>query len=412
MTKNKTVVLAYSGGLDTSVILEWLRLCDYRVIAFVADVGQDDDFDEVARRARKNGADDVVIADLKESFVTEFIFPAIAGRAIYEGRYLLGTALARPVIARRQVELAKERGATVLSHGATGKGNDQVRFELAYAALAPRLEVYAPWKDPEFLARFKGRTDMIKFAEEQKIEIPVSLDKPFSTDENLMHKSYESGVLEDPNQRPEPGTFTVCADPKDAPDAVTTIEIEFRDAIPVRVTRLDDGRTETTPLRLFQFLNELGRVNGVGRIDIVENRFVGIKSRGVYETPGGTILHAALRDLEGIAMDKEVLRLRDMLSPEYAAIIYNGFWFSPEMEFLSGALQKAQQLVDGVVTLELYKGNAQPVGRTSPSSLYNPELSSMDVEGGFDQTDSRGFIRINALRLKAHRLIVRHNPRQ
>ncbi len=408
----KTIVLAYSGGLDTSVILKWLKLKDYRVIAYVADVGQQDDFEEVQTRARQIGADDVVIANLQERFVTDFIFPAIAGRAIYEGRYLLGTALARPIIAQGQVEVANVHGATALSHGATGKGNDQVRFELAYAALAPRLTVYAPWKDPVFLAQFKGRIDMINFAKEQNIEIPVTLEKSFSTDENLMHKSYESGVLEDPNKRPEPGTFTVCADPQDAPDETTTIEIAFRDAKPVRVTNLVDGRSETEPLPLFLFLNELGQKNGVGRIDIVENRFVGIKSRGIYETPGGTILNAALRDLEGIAMDKEVLRLRDMLSPEYAAIIYNGFWFSPEMEFLSGALAQGQQLIDGVVTLELYKGNVSPIGRTSPSSLYNPELSSMDVEGGFDQTDSRGFIRINALRLKAHRLIVRHNPRK
>lgn len=410
--KNKTIVLAYSGGLDTSVILKWLKLRDYRVIAYVADVGQQDDFSEVESRARQIGADEVVIADLKERFVTDFIFPAIAGRAIYEGRYLLGTALARPIIAQRQVEVALEHDAGAVSHGATGKGNDQVRFELAYAALAPSLEVFAPWKEPEFLTQFKGRTDMINFAKEQGVEIPVSLEKPFSTDENLMHKSYESGLLEDPNKRPDPGTFTVCVDPQDAPDETTTIEIEFRDAKPVRVTNLNDGRSETEALPLFLFLNELGSKNGIGRIDIVENRYVGIKSRGIYETPGGTILNAALRDLEGIAMDKEVRRIRDMLSPEYAAIIYNGFWFSPEMEFLSGALARGQQLIDGVVTLQLYKGNALPIGRTSPSSLYNPELSSMDVEGGFDQTDSRGFIRINALRLKAHRLIVRHNPRQ
>ena len=406
-----TVVLAYSGGLDTSVILKWLKVKGYRVLAYVADVGQQEDFDEVQRRAVKTGADAVEVADLKRELVTDYIFPAIAGCAIYERRYLLGTALARPLIAKRQVEIAQREGARYVSHGATGKGNDQVRFELAYAALAPRLEVLSPWKDPEFLAAFQGRSDLIRFAKEHDIEIPVTLEKPFSTDENLMHKSYESGILEDPNKRPDKEIFTVCVDPTDAPDAVTTIEIEFRDALPVRVKNLGDGREESEPLALFSYLNEVGGKNGVGRIDIVENRFVGIKSRGIYETPGGTLLHVALRDLEGIAMDKQVQRLRDMLAPELAAIIYNGFWFSPEMEFLSGALQRAQQLIDGVVTLQLYKGNAMPIGRTSPSSLYNEELSSMDVAGGFNQADSFGFIRINALRLKAHRLIVRNNPR-
>jgi len=330
---------------------------------------------------------------------------------VYEGRYLLGTSLARPIIAKHQVEIARQEKATAVSHGATGKGNDQVRFELAYAALAPALKVVAPWKDPEFLKSFQGRSDLIRFAKEQGIEIPVSLEKPFSTDENLMHKSYESGVLEDPMKRPDKSIFTVCVDPTDAPDRVTTIEIEFHDARAIRVKNLDDGHQETDPLALFTYLNKLGRENGIGRIDIVENRFVGIKSRGIYETPGGTILHHALRDLEGIAMDKEVQRLRDMLAPEYAAIIYNGFWFSPEMDFLSGALSKSQELIDGVVRIELYKGNASPIGRYSPSSLYNEQLSSMDVSGGFNQTDSAGFIRINSLRLMAHRLILRTRKR-
>jgi argininosuccinate synthase len=352
------------------------------------------------------------VADLKRDFVTDYIFPAVAGCAIYERRYLLGTSLARPIIAKRQVEIAQSEGATAVSHGATGKGNDQVRFELAYAALAPALEVVAPWKDRHFLETFGGRTDMINFAKEHAIDIPVTLAKPFSTDENLMHKSYESGVLEDPMQRPDKGIFTVCVDPTDAPDRVTTIEIEFHDARPIRVKNLDDGHEETDPLAMFVYLNKLGRDNGIGRIDMVENRFVGIKSRGIYETPGGTILHHALRDLEGIAMDKEVQRLRDVLAPEYAAIIYNGFWFSPEMDFLSGALAKSQELIDGVVRMELYKGNAAPIGRYSPSSLYNEKLSSMDVAGGFDQTDSVGFIRINALRLMAHRLILRTRKQQ
>jgi len=407
-----TVVLAYSGGLDTSVILKWLKLKGHRVVAYIADVGQQEDFEEVQRRAIATGADSVHIADLKRDFVTDYIFPAVAGCAIYERRYLLGTSLARPIIAKAQVELAEAEGAGAVSHGATGKGNDQVRFELAYAALAPHLKIVAPWKDREFLDQFQGRTDLINFAKEHGIDIPVSLEKPFSTDENLMHKSYESGLLEDPMQRPGDDVFTVCANATDAPDAVTTIEIEFRDAMPIRVKNLDDGREETEPLALFTYLNEVGGANGVGRIDIVENRFIGIKSRGIYETPGGTILHTALRDLEGIAMDKEVQRLRDMLAPEYAAIIYNGYWFSPEMEFLSAAMNKARRLIDGVVRLQLYKGNVSPIGRYSPSSLYNEELSSMDVAGGFDQADSWGFIRINSLRLKAHRLIVRNNPRE
>ncbi len=402
----KRVVLAYSGGLDTSIILKWLKLEGYSVVAYIADVGQDDDFEEAERRAKATGADSVHICNLQRELVTDYIFPAIAGGAIYEGRYLLGTSLARPPIAKRQVEIAYEEGAGALGHGATGKGNDQVRFELAYAALGPELEIVAPWKMPRFLEQFQGRRDMIHFAQEHGIEIPVTLEKSFSTDENLMHKSYESGVLEDPMHCPDKGMFTVCVDPTDAPDEVTTIEIEFKDAIPTRVRNLDDGREETDPLALFCYLNEVGAANGVGRIDIVENRYVGIKSRGCYETPGGTVLHVALRDLEGIAMDKEVMRLRDMLAPEYAAFIYNGFWFSPEMEFLSGALRQSQKLIDGVVRLQLYKGTARPVGRYSPSSLYNEELSSMDVAGGFDQADSQGFIRINSLRLKAHRVIV------
>jgi argininosuccinate synthase len=408
---NKTVVLAYSGGLDTSVILKWLKLKDYKVIAYVADVGQDEDFEQVRKNAEITGADKVVIKDLKREFVTDYIYPAIAGNALYEGRYLLGTALARPIIAKGQIEVALEEGAGWVSHGATGKGNDQVRFELAYWALAPQIRVIAPWKTPEFLEQFKGRVDLINYAKEQGIDIPVTLEKSYSCDENIMHKSYESGVLEDPMHRPDADMFTVTLDPRDAPDEETEIEVEFKDALPVRVKRLSDGKevTKEDPLALFEFLNELGRANGIGRIDIVENRFVGIKSRGVYETPGGTILYTALRDLEGIAMDKEVQRLRDTLSPKFAEIIYNGFWFSPEMEFLSGAFEKGQQLIDGIVRLSLYKGNCRPTGRSSPSSLYDQDLSSMDIEGGFDQTDSTGFIRINALRLKAHRVIVQRS---
>ena len=404
--KKDTVVLAYSGGLDTSCILKWLKLKGFRVIAYVANVGQDDDFDQVRENALKIGADKVYVEDLRHEMVTDYIFPAIRGNAVYEGRYLLGTALARPIITKRQIEIALKEDAAWVGHGATGKGNDQVRFELGYWALAPHIGVIAPWKDQEFLDTFQGRPDLIRYAKEQGIDIPVTMAKPFSTDENLFHKSYESGALEDPLYRPEKGMFTVCADLSDAPDRETRVEIAFKDGTPVRVSNMDSDRQETDPLRMMEYLNDLGRENGIGRIDIVENRFLGIKSRGAYETPGGTILLAAHRDIEGIAMDKEVLHLRDMLSPKFAEIIYNGLWFSPEMEFLLAAIDKSQELIDGVVRLALYKGNVTIIGRSSPSSLYDRELSSMDIEGGFDQTDSAGFIRINALRLKAHRVIT------
>ena len=405
MSQN-SIVLAYSGGLDTSCILKWLKLKDFRVIAYVADVGQDEDFDQVRKNAEITGADEVVVVDCKREFVEDYIFPSISGNALYENRYLLGTSLARPIIAKKQVEVAREYGANYVSHGATGKGNDQVRFELAYAALAPDLKVYAPWKDQEFLDKFQGRVDLINFAEEQGITIPVTLKKPYSTDENLMHKSYESGMLEDPNHIADTEIFTVCVDPTEAPDQKEFIEIEFKDGRPIRVKSRETGREETDALTLFNFLNDLGRKHGIGRIDIVENRFVGIKSRGIYETPGGTILFVAHQDIEGIAMDAEVQRLRDMLSPKLAQIIYNGFWFSPEMDFLMAAINKSQELIDGTVILSLYNGNVLAVGRTSTSSLYDQDLSSMDIAGGFDQTDSAGFIKINSLRLRAHNLIV------
>lgn len=406
MPTSHRVVLAYSGGLDTSCILRWLQERDYEVIAFIADVGQEEDFDNVARRAEAIGAAEVVIRDLKRELVTNYIFPAVAGNAVYENRYLLGTSLARPLIADHQVRVARELGARALAHGATGKGNDQVRFELAFAALAPRMEVISPWKDAEFLGRFRGRSDLIAYAAEQDIPVEATAEKPWSMDENLMHCSYEAGMLEDPMTAPEPGMFRLTRSPQDAPDRGERIELHFRDARPVALVD-GEGRRYEEPLELFLRLNELGREHGIGRIDMVENRFVGIKSRGVYETPGGTILHAALRDLEGIAMDREVLRLRDMLSPVFAELIYNGFWFSPEMDFIRAAFAQAEELIDGRVMLELYKGNVTARGRESHSSLYDRELASMDVEGGYDQTDARGFIRLNALRLRAHRVIVR-----
>jgi argininosuccinate synthase len=406
LDRNK-VVLAYSGGLDTACILKTLQQRGLEVIAYVADVGQQEDFDDVARRALETGASQVFVEDLKREFVTDFIFPAIAGNAIYENRYLLGTALARPVIARRQVEIALREGAGSVAHGATGKGNDQVRFELAFAALGPRLQVIAPWKEPEFLERFAGRKDLLAFAKEHRIPVEATADKPFSSDENLMHRSYEAGELEDPDVSPPDSMFRLTRSIADAPDVPATITIDFDNAIPIRVENLDDGTVHTDPVDLFGYLNDVGGLHGIGRVDMVENRYVGIKSRGVYETPGGTVLHHALRDLEGLAMDREVLRLRDMLSPSFSEIIYNGFWFSPEMDFIQAAFRKSEHLIDGRVRLQLHKGNVISRGRTSESALYDKELSSMDRAGGYDQEDAKGFIRISALRLRAHRLILR-----
>lgn len=402
----KKIVLAYSGGLDTACILKTLLQQGHDVIAYVANVGQQEDFDDIAKRALQTGASDVFVEDLNEEFVTEFIFPAIAGNAVYENRYLLGTALARPVIARRQAEIAVREGADAVAHGATGKGNDQVRFELAFAALAPELEVIAPWKDAEFLARFQGRPDLLAFAAEHRIPVEATAEKPYSSDENLMHRSYEAGLLEDPGMAPPDDMFKLTRGLRETPDEPAELTIEFRDSAPVRVTDHGAGIEHTEPVALFSYLNDVGGRHGVGRIDMVENRFVGIKSRGVYETPGGTILHQALRDLEGIAMDREVLRLRDVLSPRFAELIYNGFWFSPEMDFIQAAFRQSERLIDGEVRLQLFKGNVIPRGRTSPTALYDQELSSMDVAGGYDQQDARGFIRINALRLRAHRLIL------
>ena len=401
----KKVILAYSGGLDTSCILKWLVDQGYEVIAYVADVGQKEDFEAVKEKALKVGASKVYIEDLKKEFVTDFIFPAIKANALYEGRYLLGTSLARPIIAKRQVEIAEKENAEYVSHGATGKGNDQVRFELTYYALNPEIKVVAPWKDPEFLEKFKGRPDLINYAKEKGIPVPVTHEKPYSSDANLMHISYESGILEDPLTAPSPDIFLWTKDPKDAPDKETELEIHFKDGVPVKVVN-KDGTVKTGPLELFVYLNDLGAENGVGRIDIVENRFIGIKSRGIYESPGATILRAAHLDIEAIAMDREVLRLRDMLEPKFSELVYNGFWFSPEMEFLMAAIDKSQEVIDGVVYLTLYKGNVMIKGRESPSSLYDKKLSSMDIEGGFDQTDSEGFIKINAIRLMAHHAIM------
>lgn len=403
---SKKVILAYSGGLDTSCILKWLVDRGYEVVAYIADVGQQEDFAAAKEKALKVGASKVYVEDLRKEFVTDFIFPAIKANAIYEGRYLLGTSLARPLIAKRQMEIAEEEGAEYVSHGATGKGNDQVRFELTYFALNPKIKVISPWKDPEFLSHFKGRTDLINYAKERGIPIKATHEKPYSTDANLMHISYESGVLEDPMTPPTEDMFEWTKSPKDAPDKETVLEVQFKDGIPVKVTNRADGTSVADPLELFMYLNKAGAENGIGRIDIVENRFVGIKSRGVYETPGATILRAAHMDIEAVAMDREVMRLRDMLEPKFSELVYNGFWFSPEMDFLMAAIDKSQEVIDGTVHLSLYKGNITIKGRESHSSLYDKELSSMNIEGGFNQTDSVGFIKINAIRLMAHHAII------
>jgi argininosuccinate synthase len=397
MSKGK-IVLAYSGGLDTSIILKWFIEEGYEVIAYIADVGQVEDFEAAREKAEKLGAAKVYIEDLKEEFVTDYIFPAVKSQAIYEGRYLLGTSVARPIISKRQIEIAKAENAEYVSHGATGKGNDQVRFELSYYALAPDITVLAPWKMDVFLDRFRGRSDMLHYAEQHGIPVKASRSKPYSEDDNLLHISHEAGVLEDPNAAADEDVYSRTSMRADWPDAPEEIIVHFTDGIP---TALDaEGKTVTGALAIFEKLNELGTRHGIGRLDMVENRFVGIKSRGVYETPGGEILYKAHRDLEGLTMDREVMRIRDGLSLKVAELIYNGFWFSPEFELLMVTMDKAQENITGAVTVELFKGSAYPVARTSEHALYDPDQSSMDIEGGYDQKDADGFIKINEVRLR------------
>lgn len=404
--RGKKVVLAYSGGLDTSVILKWLADKGYSVIAYVSDVGQREDFVQMRAKALRCGAVKVYVEDLRRVFVTDYIFKALKANAVYEGRYLLGTALARPLIASRQIAVARMENAQYVSHGATGKGNDQVRFELSYYSLAPDIKVIAPWKMEEFLKQFRGRTDMLDYAARNGIEVKADRDKPYSEDENLLHISHEAGILEDPMGEPDESVFSRTVSPMNAPDRPERLAIEFKNGVPVKVKNLSDGATRTGALALFTYLNEAGGRNGIGRVDMVENRFVGIKSRGVYETPAGTILLAAHRDIEGMAMDREVMRLRDQFSDKFAELAYNGFWFSPEMDFLCAAIDKSQEYIDGTVYLTLYKGNVIITGRKSPRSLYNEKLSSMELAGGFNQKDSEGFIKIHAVRLSAHNAIV------
>ena len=395
------VILAYSGGLDTSVILKWLIDKGYDVVAFIADLGQNEDLNAAKQKALKVGASKVYIEDLKEEFITDFVFPALKGNAIYEGKYLLGTSLARPLIAKKHIEIAKKEKTNIVSHGATGKGNDQVRFELTYYTLMPDAEIISPWKDKQFLKQFKGRPDMIKYAEKNNIPVKATKKAPYSTDPNIMHISYEAGVLEDPLYTLPEKAYEMTASPKKAPDKETEIVIEFKEGIPVKVKDKTNNATKTGPLELFSYLNKIGGENGIGRMDLVEDRFVGMKSRGIYETPAGTIIRKAHLDIEGLTMDREVMQIRDSLIPKLSQLIYFGFWYSPEMELLMEMVNKSQENISGKVHLILYKGNITITGRESHASLYDEKVASMDTLGDYDQTDAIGFIKLNALRLKA-----------
>ena len=399
MSKGK-IVLAYSGGLDTSIILKWFIEEGYEVIAYIADVGQEEDFKAAEEKAIKLGAAKVYVEDLKLEFVRDYIFTTVKSQAIYEGRYLLGTSVARPIIAKRQIEIAEKENAQFVSHGATGKGNDQVRFELAYYALKPDIQVLAPWKMDEFLTRFEGRADMLNYADQYGIPVSATRKKPYSEDDNMLHISHEAGVLEDPNAAADEDVYSRTNGTESSPDTADILTIDFDAGIPVKVTNQTDGTSVEDAVELFEYLNTLGTKHGIGRLDMVENRFVGIKSRGVYETPGGEILYKAHRDLEGLTLDREVMKLRDFMSLKVAELIYNGFWFSPEFDLLMTFMDKAQETNTGSVQIKLIKGVAYPIARKSPVALYDPEQSSMDVEGGYDQKDADGFIKINAVRLK------------
>ena len=395
----KKIVLAYSGGLDTSVILKWLReTYECPVVAYAADLGQAEEIDGIREKALETGADDVIIDDLKEEFVRDFVWPALRANAVYESTYLLGTSLARPLIARGQVEVAERVGADAVSHGATGKGNDQVRFELAYMALDPSLKIIAPWRTWDF----KGREDLMDYARSKGIPVPVTKKKPYSSDRNLLHISFEGGILEDTWTEPPEDMFVLSVSPEKAPDKPTYLEIEFKEGDPVSV----NGET-MSPANLLAHLNDLGGRNGVGRVDMVENRYVGMKSRGVYETPGGTILRVGHIAMESITVDREVMHIRDGLIPRYADMIYNGYWFSPEREMLQALIDATQKKVNGVVRIKLYKGNCIVVGRMSRSSLYDSDFATFEEDEVYRQKDAEGFIRLNGLRLKIAKLLER-----
>lgn len=401
----KQVILAYSGGLDTSVILQWLINKGYEVTAFIADVGQDEDFAAAETKARQIGAKKVIIEDCKSDFVNNYIYPALQTGALYEGRYLLGTSLARPLIAKKIVKYALEHGINNIAHGATGKGNDQIRFELVFMQFMPNVTIISPWKDPEFLAKFQGRTDLLNYAAEYGIPVTSTLKKPYSIDENLMHSSYEAGILENPELSPPSEMFQKTVSPQDAPDKTTKISIEFKNGVPIKIIEHETQKViSDDALQIFSYLNQIGGENGIGRIDIVESRFVGMKSRGIYETPGGTILYKAYQDIETLTLDRETLLLKAAAAPKIAQLIYNGFWFSPEMNMLFAANRANLQYINGVVHLALYKGNVIVQGRNSPNSLYDHDIASMDKAGDYDQTDAKGFIKLNALRLKKQQL--------
>ncbi len=392
MKNIKKIVLAYSGGLDTSVILKWLKeTYNCRVVAFCADIGQGDEVSAVADKARATGADEVLLEDLQEEFVRDFVFPMLRANAVYEGSYLMGTSIARPLIAKAQVDAARETQADAVSHGATGKGNDQVRFELTYQALAPDLHIIAPWREWDM----QGREDLVAYARTHGIPVPVTTAKPYSMDRNLLHLSFEGGILEDPWAEPPADMFVLTKSPEAAPDKPRYVEIDFEAGDPVAV----DGES-LSPARLLARLNDIGGEHGIGRVDLVENRYVGLKSRGVYETPGGTILRAAHLAVESITLDREVMHLRDSLIPRYAELVYYGYWFAPERYALQSLMDEAQKPVTGAARLKLYKGSVTVAGRKSLNSLYRPDLATFEAGGSYQQADATGFIRLNALRLK------------
>ncbi len=388
----KKIVVAYSGGLDTSVIISWLKeTYQAEVIAFTADIGQGEELEPLREKAIRTGASKIYIDDLREEFVRDFVFPLLRSNAVYEGRYLLGTSIARPLIAKRQIEIAEKEGAEAVCHGATGKGNDQVRFELTYFALKPGVKIIAPWRE----WTLRGREELIDYAAKHNIPVVATKDKPFSTDRNLLHISYEGGILEDPWKESTRDMYTLAVPVAEAPDKAEYVEVEYEAGNPVAVNGKRLG-----PAALLAEANRIAGSHGVGRVDLVENRYVGMKSRGVYETPGGTLLHAAHRAVESLTLDREVLHLRESLMPKYAELVYYGYWFAPERLMLQAAIDESQKNVTGTARIKLYKGNCDVVGRKSPVSLYNPDLATFEADRVYNQKDAEGFIRLNALRLR------------